>query len=473
MYDFGESNMPLLTAVIRDELRRVIAVKAMAIIYSKASMTLRSMWGVMDELYHGASEKQIISQVDQLINARSPYSELFEKRNDLVTGNTNAAVQVNCYVLKSEICRVDAPIILGRDITKELLERTSFTKKALITGKTLVRVAQDSLRNIKKALALISSLDAVQSYTSEGIVCKSGQTELDVKEQLLDKMFELLQGKMTVLEDDEDEPNEVAGDDVTKLVIRPPSWFFSGWFALLIFGPFGEQNDRLTLLEIGQSLDDKKKKSSRAASRVAEIKQKDVERANNVGIGSESAHRGIKTTIAFTQQISLANLAVKKEEQEQAEKDSRAFAINAEMKSQILKIERLERRATQYGIEYDMSNKLWQDIQDSENRLAELERKLAKLSSSPAKNEFKRSHELIEDLMDDNKPPPKRLAPIATVTTGGTFTPLSRISVSSNSLLNQASKNTTDDHSENDHIPEDPFHSVNENLANRDQYTNV
>jgi Ethanolamine utilisation protein EutA len=393
--------MPLLSAIIRDELRRVVAVKAMAIIYSKEQMTFRSMWCAMNELYHGASDKKIISQVDLLIHARPPYSDLFEKRNDLITGT--AAVQANCNVLKSEICRVDAPIILGRDITKALLERTSFKKdSALITGKTLVRVAQDSLRNIKKALALISTLDAVQSFTSDGVVCKSGHTELDVKEQLLDKMFELLQGKMSVMEDDEDEPNEVVGEDVTKLNIRPASWFFSGWFALMIFGPFAEQKDRLSLLEIGQSLDDKKKRSGRATSRVAEAKQKDEARANNVGIGSETAQRGVKSTAAFTQQISLANLAVKKEEQDQAEKDSRVFAINAEMKSQTLKIDRLERRATQYGIAYDSTNKLWQDIQESENRLVELEKKLAKISSSPARDELKRSHELIDNLMDEN-----------------------------------------------------------------------
>jgi hypothetical protein len=167
--------MPLMSAVIRDELRRVLAVKAMAIIYSKGQMTLRTMYSVIVELYHGQMEKKIISQVDQLFNSRSPYSTLFEKRHDLVTGTGSAAVQANCYVLKSDICRVDTPIILGRDVTKELLERTSFKKDSpLITGKTLVRVAQDSLRNMKKALALISTLDAVQSFTSDGIVCKSG-----------------------------------------------------------------------------------------------------------------------------------------------------------------------------------------------------------------------------------------------------------------------------------------------------------
>lgn len=114
--------MPLLSAVIRDKLRRVIAVKAMAIIYSKSQMTCRSMYGVMNELYHGAPDKKIISQVEQLINSRTPCGELFEKRNDLVTGSTSTAVQVMTSVLKSEICRVDAPIILGHVITKAILE---------------------------------------------------------------------------------------------------------------------------------------------------------------------------------------------------------------------------------------------------------------------------------------------------------------------------------------------------------------
>ena len=60
--------MPKVSAAIRDELRRVIAVKAMSIIFSRGQMTLRFMWSVIDDLYHGNVKKKIISQVDQLIN---------------------------------------------------------------------------------------------------------------------------------------------------------------------------------------------------------------------------------------------------------------------------------------------------------------------------------------------------------------------------------------------------------------------
>ena len=172
-------------------------------------MTLRSMWTVMEELYHGNGDKKIISQVDQLCNSRPPYTDLFEKRMDLMTGPCGAT-QISCSVLKSDICRTEINVILGRDITKSVLEQTSFKKNSqLITGKTLVRLAQDSLKNIKKALALISTLDAVQSFTSaDGITCKSGRTLLDVQEQLLDKMHELLQGKMSAFDVDTDNDNQ-------------------------------------------------------------------------------------------------------------------------------------------------------------------------------------------------------------------------------------------------------------------------
>lgn len=80
----------------------------------------------------------------------------------------------------------------------------------------------------------------------------------------------------------------------------------------------------------------------------------------------------------------MANLAVKKEEQDQAARDSRVFAINAEMKLLTAKIDRLERRAAQHSRPYyDNNNRFWKDIEESENRLRELEKNVAKISSSP------------------------------------------------------------------------------------------
>ena len=470
--------MPIVSAAIRDELRRFIAVKALSIIFSRGQMTLRSMWSAIDDLYHGNVKKKIFSQVDQLINYQRPYSELFERREDLIgTFMTGSGPEnVYCYVLKPDICRSEAPIIVGSDITKSVLEKTSFKKcSTLVTGKTLVRLAQDSLRNIKKAIALIPTLDSVQSFTSvDGITCKSGRTLLDVKEELLDKMFELLQGKTSFLDesdDDEDTADNIKDNDDTKkdnekdnnknikdidIIVsksRSKSWMFCGWFALCIFGPFGDEKDRLSLLDIGQGLDDKKKKSSRTAARAVASKEKDDCRTNNVGIVSSKAggiasditsvQRGLKSTVAFTQQISLANLAVKREEQDQAEKDSRVFAINAEMKSQTLKIDRLERRAIQYDIAYDMNNKIWKDIDTAETRIAELEIQLSTISNTTTNQDLKRSHLLFDQLMDDNIILKKRASVPTTIesTFGSSTTPESRITMETNSFIRKIPKN--------------------------------
>lgn len=85
--------------------------------------------------------------------------------------------------------------------------------------------------------------------------------------------------------------------------------------------------------------------------------------------------------------------------------------------------------------------------------------------------------------MEENHPK-KKLVPMTTVVTSGTYTPVSRISVSSTSLLNQVSKSALDDVSDNENIPEDPFYSVNsyfgsakpngeEETDNQDQHSTV
>lgn len=159
----------------------------------------------------------------------------------------------------------------------------------------------------------------------------------------------------------------------------------------------------------------------------------------------------------------MANLAVKKEEQDQAARDSRVFAINAEMKSLTAKIDRLERRAAQHSIPYDNNNKFWKDIEESENRLGELEKKLAKISSSPDRQEVKRSHELISNLMDDNNAP-KKIVPIPIIINSGSHTPESRITMESTSVhvLSKSTSTCTDyvSDTENMNPNGNPFASV-------------
>jgi hypothetical protein len=170
----------------------------------------------MEDIYHGNSKLGIVSQCDQIVNGLPPFSGMFEQRSDLVTGTT--AVMVTNLVLKTEYSRIDTPFVLGREITKSILERTTFkVDSALVKGKTLFYMANSALRCIRKALAILPTLDAVQSIDDEGIHCRSGMTLNDVREQLLDAMFTLLRGKKSLDDEIEDDSGADASDESNEV----------------------------------------------------------------------------------------------------------------------------------------------------------------------------------------------------------------------------------------------------------------
>jgi hypothetical protein len=84
-------------------------------------------------------------------------------------------------------------------------------------------------------------------------------------------MYKLLKGKTSL---DEHENNFKAKCKVAMEFPEncPYGWFFHGWIASILFGPFAEPEDRLDLLVIGTHSDDGKPSTSRRALRKEEQK---------------------------------------------------------------------------------------------------------------------------------------------------------------------------------------------------------
>jgi hypothetical protein len=118
-------------------------------------------------------------------------------------------------VLNKELSRAEQQIVVGRDIAKVILERTSFKEGSeLITGCALFSIDNECLRTIGKALACLSNLPEVDTiHISEGIPYKLDVTEMEVKERLLDEMYLLLKDKLSVDDDPDDETNDDNIDD--------------------------------------------------------------------------------------------------------------------------------------------------------------------------------------------------------------------------------------------------------------------
>ena len=106
------ANMPTnerVTAPIRDELRRVIALYCMDIIFKKDSMKVAAMRTMMFDLFHGNASKDIISHVQLLCTADDVFADLFEERHDNAVNRQNQKDGVPPKQLKTIYARVEQP----------------------------------------------------------------------------------------------------------------------------------------------------------------------------------------------------------------------------------------------------------------------------------------------------------------------------------------------------------------------------
>jgi hypothetical protein len=291
-----------------------MAIHGLWKLHRKSSMKMKEIHQFLEDLFHGNEKTGVVSQVHQVVNGLAPYDKLYNRQNDLIVNSsvdsTSSAVSL---VLKPELTQTDVVYISGRDITQKLLECTTFTGPDLMRGRKLYNDGKGAMLNIRKALALLKELPEV-TFVDDELVYKSGVTPEEVKEKLLDSMYKLLKGKTTV---DKNKKTNKNTTGTTKTGPVPPEycpygWFFQGWMAFVIFGPFAEAKDQLDLMYLGPHSDDAKPSTSRRALCKEEQKAKELKRDANIGIYNEEVKRGISTTA----QINMATLEVRRNELE-------------------------------------------------------------------------------------------------------------------------------------------------------------
>jgi hypothetical protein len=116
--------------------------------------------------------------------------------------NVPIATDSGCIFIKQKVIKHDllphnsAVLVAGVDITKSLLEKTTFTQPTLCQGRYLWSLAQATMRVIKKAVAILEILPEVEFIATNGdIVYISGKNDIDAKESLLAAMYVELKGK--------------------------------------------------------------------------------------------------------------------------------------------------------------------------------------------------------------------------------------------------------------------------------------
>jgi hypothetical protein len=401
---------------IRNEIRSIVATKIMASIFKMGAMTVRKIDVKFDEMFHGTTE--VISHLDMVIKGSPPYDQMYEELVSIVT-DSNSNANPSTLALNRSKFLLDKDFVINRHFTKSFLaNKATSGLGGLVRGRALHAIGKKSIANMKKALAFLRMIPEVDELTKEGVIYKSGIGEEEIKSKLLDLMFIELNGKSDgdkadeiTVDDDEDnvlispETEDVRLEPTAKS--RPYGWFFSGWFAFCLFGPFVNENQRLTILEEGSNKQDNLKINGRASKR--EIEKKEVEIARN---NDNQTDRGISMSMKIgyaTLEIKSKELEMKSKQINQQEKEGKIIALNLAIQGLNQDIDRAEQRAHRFCPEYDDEHTMWVKVNILETKKAMLKQHLHDLvlTESPTTSICK---DILNKyvVIDDKGPPTKR-----------------------------------------------------------------
>ena len=166
-------------AIIRKEIRCCIAVKMLSIIFKENKMTIRAIYNLMNNYYHGTDN--IRSHMEIMLKGDGAYKDMVMTSsiptvNDTTSQNsTRVSLNKDRFVLETEYS-------IGSSISRDILELKNMKKNCgLVTGRMLHTSAMDSLKNMKKALAFLKLMPEVLAFTAAGCEYKSGISEDEVK----------------------------------------------------------------------------------------------------------------------------------------------------------------------------------------------------------------------------------------------------------------------------------------------------
>jgi hypothetical protein len=368
-------------------------------------------------MFHGNPKTGIVAQVHQVVNGLAPFDKMYTSKTDqVVCANVDATSKGSSLVLKAELSRSETVIIAGRDITQSVLERTTFTKPLLMKGRKLFNDANIALKNIRKALGVLKDVPGID-FVNDKIQYRSRVSEEEVKEKLLDLMHELLKGKTSVddktdvtdllAEDDEDinhneenieeNNNNDEQDDQPAPLVRPPGWFFQGWMAFLLFGPFAEPSDRLDLFQIGSHPDDGKGASSRKAMRKDAAELKDKQRLAGISKRYDDAVRGIAQVTQVNIDFCSKEISIRELEVSNNQREGIMLNLHIQLASLNKVQERTEKRAMSCTDGFDISHFMWKKVIEIENEIDEINASMKAIMDNMMVGQFKSKRARIEE----------------------------------------------------------------------------
>ena len=227
------------------------------------SKTLLEIKSTVAEAFHGHGKSA--KQYELFLNGADDYEHLFladatpngvpPKGN----GVGNYFLEIPTYLSRTE----DFKTRVGTTLTEHVLTLSTLKGKNKITGLTLYGAANEALKNCKKALAIANE------YLIDGEP-PSGHTLEDYLNHVLKEFYRRYKSPPKRLEDQDDdiesnaqESNLSEGENVPAM---PEEWFFKGFWAFYLYGPYPHRLP-CTLLNLNDISEINKADAGREAAR--------------------------------------------------------------------------------------------------------------------------------------------------------------------------------------------------------------
>ena len=404
----------LLPKDIRNELRMTCAIKGYSEMKSGKPRNTSQQRIRIAEFYHGKPPNRP-SQIKLLAEAHLNYRDLYDEISSTAISKNSDESTITKYKLKSKLSLdISRQYISGYDINSNDLEKQFRQGDQLLSGRSILEMAQKGLKHYKKALAFAAhKWDDVQmtpKYT--------GDSEADVIEYVRTSMYKLLEWKKNdeQIESDKSEEEDfvdidveangtntvnqntatdnavtteanstsnnddiVTNDAVTVTTTTggndtdknngddsidsndstdsnisvPADYMFPSFFVFLTWGPFVSPDDRLSSTLI-TDIDKKKGTGTRSELRnQLKMEKKEDATCDNTGL------RGFSTD----QRIEIENLNIRKKQLANQVREQRVVGLAIEQDGITRQIEIAERRAKMICSDYDEDNVHWKRVE--------------------------------------------------------------------------------------------------------------
>lgn len=198
-------------------------------------------------------------------------------------------------------------------------------------------------------------------------------------------------------DEESEEESEEEGDESNDDIALPQSWFFPGYMAFILWGPFSEHQNRLDVFRINEK-GKKKEDGSRTEQRRHKDFLKELERDKSVpnntfGSNSGTGQRGLSNT----QQLQLHHMQIYEKEIMLKERQQVMISLSAEAQGINSQIEAAERRAVLRCPEYDENNIFWKRVDSLLVTQESIMERMHKFNTTPFQSNLFGSPKPIEE----------------------------------------------------------------------------